>query len=52
MMLTEQQSLEYLESKFPYNPATFYRMKKKVEQLKLKRLHHIASIGFVDQHPD
>ena len=32
--------------------ATFFRMKKKAEQLKLKRLHHIASIGFVDQHPD
>lgn len=32
--------------------ATFYREKKKVEEMKLKRLCHIAPIGFVDQHLD
>ena len=53
MRLSEQQSLEYLkEVGFPCSAATFYREKKKVEELKLKRLYHIASIGFVDQHLD
>jgi hypothetical protein len=53
MRLSEQQSLEYLENVgFPCSVATFYREKKKVEELKLKRLYHIASIGFVDQHLD
>ena len=51
MRLTEKQSLEYLkEVGFPCSAATFYREKKKVEEMKLKRLYHIASIGFVDQH--
>jgi hypothetical protein len=53
MRLSEQQSLEYLkEAGFPCSVATFYREKKKVEEMKLKRLYHIASIGFVDQHLD
>ena len=53
MRLSEQQSFEYLkEVGFPCSPATFYRDKKKVEEMKLKRLYHIASIGFVDQHLD
>ena len=53
MRLSEQRSLKYLkEVGFPCSPATFYREKKKVEELKLKRLYHIASIGFVDQHLD
>src|SRR5215208_4718665 len=52
MRLSEQQSLEYLkEVGFACSAATFYREKKKVEELKLKRLY-IASIGFVDQHLD
>lgn len=37
---------------FPCSVAIFYREKKKVEEMKLKRLYHIASIGFVDQHVD
>ena len=53
MRLSEQQSLEYLkEIGFPCSSATYYREKKKVEEMKLKRLYHIASIGFVDQHLD
>ncbi len=53
MRLNEKQSLEYLKDVgFPCSPATFYREKKKVEDMKLKRLYHIASIGFVDQHLD
>ena len=53
MRLSEQQSLEYLkEVGFTCSPATFYREKKTVEEMKLKRLYHIASIGFVDQHLD
>ena len=53
MRLSEQQSLEYLENVgFTCSAATFYREKKKVEELKLKRLYHIVSIGFVDQHLD
>ena len=53
MRLSEQQSLEYLqEVGFPCSVATFYRDKKKVEEMKLKRLYHIASIGFVNQHLD
>ena len=53
MRLSEQQSLEYLrEIGFPCSPATFYREKKKVEEMKLKGLYHIASIGFVDQYLD
>jgi hypothetical protein len=53
MRLTETQSLEYLkEVGFPCSPSTLYREKYKVEEMKLKRLYHIASIGFVDQHLD
>ena len=53
MRLNEKQSLEYLKDVgFPCSAATFYREKKKVEEMKLKRLYHIASIGFVDQHLD
>ena len=51
MRLNEKQSLEYLkEVGFDIGPATYYREKRKVEQLKLKRLYHIAKIGFQDQH--
>jgi hypothetical protein len=51
MRLNEKQSLEYLkEVGFDIGPATLYREKRKVEQMKLKRLYHIAQIGFQDQH--
>jgi hypothetical protein len=53
MRLSEQKSLEYLkEVGFHCSVATFYREKKKVEQMKLMRLYHIAKIGFQDQHLD
>jgi hypothetical protein len=43
--------LEYLkEVGFEIGPATYYREKRKVEELKLKRLYHIAKMGFQDQH--
>jgi hypothetical protein len=51
MRLTEKQSLEYLkEVGFDIGPATFYREKRQVEQMKLKRLYHIVKMGFQDQH--
>jgi hypothetical protein len=53
MRLTEKQSLAYLKGVgFEIGPATYYREKKKVEAMKLKRLYHIAEIGFQDQHLD
>jgi hypothetical protein len=53
MRLNEKQSLEYLrEVGFDIGPATLYREKRKVENLKLKRLYHIAQIKFQDQHLD
>ena len=51
MRLTERQSLAYLkEMGFEISPKTYYNDKRKVESLKLKRLYHIAQIGFQDQH--
>ena len=51
MRLTEKQSLAYLkEMGFEISPKTYYNDKRKVESLKLKRLFHIAEIGFEDQH--
>jgi hypothetical protein len=35
---------------FDISPKTFYNDKRKVESLKLKRLYHIAKMGFQDQH--
>ena len=53
MRLNEKQSLEYLkEIGFDIGPATYYREKRKVEAMKLKRLYHIEKIGFQDQHLD
>ena len=51
MRLTEKQSLVYLkEMGFDISTKTYYNDKRKVESLKLKRLFHIAAIGFEDQH--
>src|SRR5215208_5360947 len=51
MRLTEKQSLAYLkEMGFDISPKTYYNDKRKVESMKLKRLYHIAQIGFHDQH--
>jgi hypothetical protein len=53
MRLTEKQALAYLkEVGFEMSDTTWYREKNKVEKLKLKRLYHIAEIGFQDQHLD
>ncbi|MGI9011907.1 MAG: hypothetical protein ACR2F1_12065 [Nitrososphaeraceae archaeon] len=51
MRLNEKQALIYLEDiGFEMSARTYYREKCKVESLKLKRLYHIAQIGFQDQH--
>jgi hypothetical protein len=53
MRLNEKQTLEYLkEVGFDIGPATYYREKRQIEQMKLKRLYNIAKIGFQDQHLD
>jgi hypothetical protein len=51
MRLTTDQALQYLkDNEFPMSRASYFRHKKKLEQMKLKRLYHIAQIGFQDQH--
>jgi hypothetical protein len=51
MRLNTKQSLEYLKKHgYEMNERKFFRQKKKVESLKLKRLYHIAKIGFEEQH--
>jgi hypothetical protein len=51
MRLNTKQSLEYLkEHGYEMNERKFFRQKKKVDGLKLKRLYHIAKIGFEEQH--
>ena len=53
MRLTERQALFYLkEVGFEMSDTTLYREKAKLEKMKLKRLYHIAQIGFQDQHLD
>jgi len=51
MRLNTRQSLEYLkEHGFEMNERKYFRQKKKIESLKLKRLYHIAKIGYEEQH--
>jgi hypothetical protein len=51
MRLDTKQSLEYLkEHGYDMNERTYFRQKKKNQSLKLKRLYHIAKVGFVEQH--
>lgn len=51
MRLTEKLALAYLKGEgFEMSDTTLYREKKKLEDIKLKRLYHIAQIGFQDQH--
>ena len=51
MKLSERQALSYLkEVGFEMSDTTWYREKNKLEKMKLKRLFHIAQIGFQDQH--
>jgi hypothetical protein len=51
MRLTEKEALEYLRNAgFETSDTTWYREKKQLEKMKLKRLYHIAKIGLGDQH--
>lgn len=51
MRLTEKEALEYLRNAgFETSDTTWYREKKQLEKMKLKRLYHIAKLGFEDQH--
>jgi len=51
MRLTIPQSLAYMKMEgWPMSQATFSRMKRTLKQNELKRLHHIAAIGFQRQH--
>lgn len=51
--LSTVHSLIYLtDHGFSISRATYFRIKKKLEDTKLERLHHIAKIGFLDQHLD
>lgn len=53
MRLSRQQSLLYLkENGFRMSQATLTRKKRKLKDMKLKRLHFIARLGFEDQHLD
>ena len=51
MRLTTDQALQYLkDNEFLMSRSSYFRHKKKVEEMKLQRLYHIAKIGFQDQH--
>lgn len=51
MRLNSQESLTFLrEHGMPTAIATFYRVRKRLEDTKLQRLYAIAAIGFEDQH--
>jgi hypothetical protein len=51
MRLSERLAMAYLKGEgFDISPKTWYREKAKLEKMKLKRLYHIAQIGFQDQH--
>jgi len=51
MRLNTKQSLAYLkEHGYEMSERKFFRQKKKIESLKLKRLYHVAKIGFEEQH--
>jgi len=51
MKLDTERSLQYLkEHGYEMSRRKFFRQKKQIETLKLKRLYHIAKIGFEEQH--
>lgn len=51
MRLTTKQALEYLkEHGHEMSESTYFRQKRKIEKLKMKRLYHIAKIGYEEQH--
>ena len=53
MRLTTDQALQYLkDNEFHLSRASYFRHKKKLEQMKLRRLYHIAKMGFQEQHLD
>ena len=51
MRLSTEHSLQYMKDNgFSISRASYFRYKNKLEEKKLQRLHHIANIGFEDQH--
>ena len=51
MRLNTNQALKHLEELgHPISRATYFRHRKRLEEMKLRRLYHIAKIGFQDQH--
>ena len=51
MRLSERLAMAYLKGEgLEMSLRTWYREKRKLENMKLKRLYHIAQIGFQDQH--
>src|SRR5918911_2240555 len=51
MRLKENEALHYLKSNgYEMSRMTYYRIKSRVEEKKLARLHEIGKIGFVHQH--
>lgn len=51
MRLHVKQASVYLkEVGFEMSEPTFYREKKKIDNMKLERMHHIAKVVYRDQH--
>jgi hypothetical protein len=53
MRLSTEQALQYMkENGFFVSRATYFRHKKKLEEKKLERLYHMATLGFEYQYLD
>jgi hypothetical protein len=53
MRLSTEQALQYMKDNgFSVSRATYFRHKKKLEEKKLERLYHMATLGFEYQHLD
>jgi hypothetical protein len=51
MKLTLGHALDYLKSMgYPMKERTYYRHKRKIQELKLERLHFIAKVAYEEQH--
>ena len=51
MRLRENEALDYLRiNGHAMSRMTYYRIKRRVEEKKMKRLYEIAKIGFINQH--
>ena len=51
MRLSTVKSLEYLKAHgYEMSQRNYFRHKNKIQSLKLKRLYHIAKMGFEEQH--